>query len=393
MGKQGSVSLLDLDGVASSPPERSVVEAMLPWLLERHASSDSLSARGAAARRAIEEARSEVAALVGATPEEVVFTSGATEANNLALKGAAALLRERVPVPLITIPAHEQASLLHPARSLSRAACRLEVLPVGRDGLVDPNAVRARAPALLAFAHAHRELGSLQPAATLTLAARERAGGLVLLDTSLTAGRIPLNRSSLGDPDLLVLSFHNLGGPAGVGALVLRGAIPIPPLIEGGTQERGYRPGSPNLPGIVGAGAAARLSRLEAQRRAEALERLGRRLFRELGGVEGVDCCGPPPGSRLPGHLALIVSGVDGEALALSLEEHGVLAATASPCTTEAGLPSAALRAAGYSSDEARSLLVLCIPPTAIPEEEALVKGLVLVRREIERLRALSWRP
>ncbi len=389
MESPGRMSLLDLDGVATSMPERSVVEAMLPWLSDLHASTDSSSARGGAARRAIEEARSEVAALVGAHDDEVVFTSGATEANNLAVKGAAALLGRGRRTPRIAVAAHEHASMLHPARSLSRDGCTLEVLSVGRDGLLDPEAVASRAPDLLAFGHAHGEIGSLQPAARLSALVREQ-GGIVALDAALTAGRIPLDLAHLGEPNLLTLSFHHMGGPSAIGALVLREGIPIPPLIEGGAQERGYRPGSPNLAGIVGAGVAARLARGDAARRAEALDRIGRALFREITAIAGVRSIGPPPESRLPGHVSVIVDGVDGEALVVSLEHRGILAATASPCATEAGLPSASLRAAGYAAEEARRVVVFCIPPTTIPEEAAAVRAVALLRDEIHRLRNVS---
>ncbi len=381
---------VDLDGIATARPEPAVVEAMLPWLSGRHANPESLHSRGAAARLAIEQAREEVAALVGARPEEIVFTSGVTEANNLGLKGAAALAR-RYGRPSIAVPAHEHPSLLHPARTLARDGCDLEILPVGRDGLVAASSLPSRAPDLVAFAHAHAELGSLQPAAALCARVRER-GGRLLLDAALTAGRIPLDLEHLGGPDLLSLSFHHMGGPMGVGALVGREGLPISPLIEGGVQERGYRPGSPHLAGIVGAGAAARHARLELGERTSRLDRLGRLLAGALLLVEGVARTGPPPDERLPGHISVTVSGVDGEALVLALEERGVLAATGSPCASEAGLPSASLRAAGYTALEARGASVFCLPPTMIPGEVDLQSVVTVFHDEVRRLRSLSGR-
>lgn len=381
---------IDLDAVATVRPEAAVIDAMLPWLLERHANPESRHARGAAAARAREQAREEVAALVRARPEEVVFTSGATEANNLALKGAARIARGRGLVR-VAVPAHDHPSLLHPARTLGREGFELTALPVGRDGRLDPLSLETGPWGVVAFSHAHAELGALQPAEAIARLVR-RGGGITILDATLTAGRLPLDLEALGLPDLLTLSFHHMGGPIGVGALVIRDDLPLPPLLEGGVQERGYRPGSPNLAGIIGAGVSARLARNTIDKRARRLARLGRILAERILSIPGVRRTGAPPELRLPGHLSVRVDGVDGEALLVALETRGVLAATGSPCADEAGVASSSLLAAGYTRAEIRGTVLLCIPPTGGLGEGDIREATVIFGEEVLRLRALAGR-
>lgn len=361
---------------------------MLPWLGERHANPSSIHARGAAAAKALEEARERVAALVGASPDRVVFTSGATEANNHALRGAAGLARQDGRVSL-GVAAHEHPSLLHPARSLARCGFDLQTIAVGREGLVDPDALPFEELGVLGLSFAHAELGVLQPVPRITHAAR-RAGARVVVDAALAAGRIGVTMEDLGEPDLLTLSFHHFGGPMGVGALVIGKGRDLPPMIEGGVQENGRRPGSPNLAGCVGAGVAAEVAREDLASCSARLAALGDILYHGLTGADAILLTGPPPERRLPGHLSSSIDGVDGESLVRGLECRGVLAATGSPCAEQAGLASQALRAAGYSRDEARGALVLCIPPTAPISRIDARRATEEILAEIERLRAVG---
>jgi len=385
------VKTVNLDGVATAGPVREVSEVMLPWLWERHANPASPHREGAAAADALEEARAHVAGLVGAEPESVVFTSGATEANNLAIKGAArmAYLKGR---SILAIPVHEHPSLLHPSRALDRAPrWELVPIPVNRTGLVHTSSLPDGPLALLGMAHAHAELGALQPAAELVQAARER-GGIALVDATLTAGRIPLDMDSLGRPDLLSLSFHHMGGPMGVGALIVEQGLALPPLLEGGAQERGYRPGTPNLAGCVGAGVAARLGRERVEARARVLSELGSLLMKGLLDAQGVHLTGPDLDSRLPGHVSVRVEGINGQALVMAMGERGILVATASPCADEAGLPSASLLAAGYSREEAGSAVLFCVPPTSEIGITDIQRVTRCFREEVQRLRVLAGR-
>jgi cysteine desulfurase len=379
---------VDLDGVATSPPLPEAAEAMMPWLGDHHANPSSIHGRGVVAARALEEARESVSLLVGASPEQVVFTSGATEANNHAVLGAARLAR-RLGRSTLGVPAHEHPSLLHPARSLARSGCDLRALAVGRDGLVQAGGLPLDKLGVLALSLAHAELGALQPVGEITRAARTH-GTLVVVDATLAAGRVAVDMEDLGDPDLLTLSFHHFGGPMGVGAVVIRENLGVPPMLQGGIQEEGRRPGSPNLAGCIGAGVAAAIARRDLRSRSAKLASLGAVLRDGILASDGVRLTGPPPERRLPGHLSLTINGVEGESLVFGLEHRDVLAATGSPCAEHAGLPSAALRAAGYSSDEARGAVLLCVPPTASLSRSDARRAAREVVAEIVRLRAIG---
>ncbi len=388
--REARVVSMPLDGVATAPPVRGLAEAMAPWLGAKHANPASPHRPGREAAGALEAARAWVAALLGVEPSCVIFTSGATEANNLALKGLARLAKA-AGREAIAVACHEHPSLLHPARSLQREGWRLALLPAGRDGRIVPESLEGiERLGLVAFAQAHAELGALQPAAELAARARAR-GARVLVDATLTVGRIPVRWAELGSPDAVTVSFHHFGGPAGVGALVLgEPEIPLLPLIEGGTQERGYRPGMPNVAGCVGAGFAAQLALRELPQRELRLRRWSLDLREALAEQERLQWSGPAPEGRLPGHDAVVVRGVDGEALRAALELEGFLLATASPCADEAGLPPAALLAAGYSPEEARGALVSCLPPTVEPSRERLLALARSIEREVARLASLA---
>lgn len=380
--------MIDLDGVATSPVLPEVIDAMLPWLGERHANPASAHAPGRAASRALEDAREGVAALVGVAADRIVFTSGATESNNLAVRGAARLALDRGNAT-VAVPAHEHPSLLHPARTLARSGFELRPLPVNRDGLVDPAIAGLDDCGVVAVSHAHAELGALQPLPAITAAAR-RTGAISVVDATLTAGRIRIDPSSIGGPDLVSISLHHLGGPMGVGALVRVTDLPLPPMIEGGTQERGYRPGSPNLAGCVGAGVAARLALQDLASRTSRLTSAGRAMADAMIEIAGAALTGPSVENRLPGHLSLTVAGLDGLSVVTGLEQHGILAATGSPCRDEATLASAALRAAGYSEHERRGAVVLCVPPTGQVTQSDLALVADALGEEIERLRRVA---
>jgi cysteine desulfurase len=254
---------------------------------------------------------------------------------------------------------------------------------------VDPRGLPIDELGVLGLSLAHAELGALQPIREITDAARAGASRVVV-DATLAAGRVGVAMEDLGEPDSLTLSFHHFGGPMGVGALVIGKDRALPPMIEGGVQEDGRRPGSPNLAGCIGAGVAAAIARRELASRSKSLAILGEVLFDGLSRAEGVRLTGPPPEGRLPGHLSLSVGGVEGESLVFGLEGRDVLVATGSPCAEQAGLASAALRAAGYSREEARGALVLCVPPTASVSRNDARRATGEILAEIERLRALG---
>ncbi len=333
-----------LDHHATTPLDPRVLEGMLPFLREHFgnaASRNHVFGRNAAA--AVEEARERVAQAIGARYAEIVFTAGATEANALALLG---LAEGEAPGHLVTT-AIEHPSVLDNARRLGRAGWSITVLPVDRHGRVGPEDVRAALTPhtrLVSVMAANNEIGTLQPLAAIGAVVRGSAA-LFHVDATQALGRVPIDVEALGI-DLLSLSAHKAYGPKGVGALYRRRRprrVMLGPLFEGGGQEDGLRPGTQNVPGIVGMGLACELAvsempterpRLLALRR-----RLQARLVRELDGL----ALNGHPEERLAGSLHLSIAGVEPDALLLGLQDVAVSAGSA--CSTGAVKPSYVLQA------------------------------------------------
>ncbi len=344
-----------LDHNATAPLGPEVREAMLPFL-GPPANPSSAHREGARARSALETARAEVAALVGAAPAEIVFTSGATEANNLALRGTAAGLG-------IVTTAIEHASVLETARALGAP---LSVVPVDREGRVDAGQVVAACDAatrLVSVGLANGEVGSLAPVAAITAGLRGN-GVLVHSDAAQAAGRLPLDVAALG-VDLLSLSAHKLGGPAGVGALWLRRGVELAAQTTGGSQERGRRAGTENVAAIVGFGVAAARARAALAANAAAAARLVERLWTGLRTrVPGVVRNGPADGPRLPNTLNVSFPGAAGESLLVLLDLAGVAVSLGSACAAGAAEPSHVLLAMGRDRDAARSGVRFSVGPS-----------------------------
>jgi cysteine desulfurase len=345
------------DHASTTPPAPEVLEAMLPFLGARFGNAGSLHTRGAAARRAVDEARALAAALIGCPPHEIVFTGSATEANNLAVKGAS--LAAGPDRRLILAAATEHISILHPLRSLERHGFRVRLLPVDRMGLLDPAVLERALSAdvlLVCVAHASAEIGTLQPMTDLCRIAH-RVPVPVHCDATATAGLVPLPAGE-DAPDLIAFAPHLFHGPQGIGALRIREGLRLASLIEGGTQEGGLRAGTESLAAIAGFGAAARLAtarrRARSDRAAGLAGRLRDRLRRELSGAVFTG----HPERRIPGHLSLCVPGAEAEALLETLDEAGIEAASGSPCTTAVRKPSHVLEAIGLDPVVARGALV-----------------------------------
>ena len=345
-----------LDNVATTRIDPRVLSAMRPYLEERYANPSSPHVAGRRAREAVEEARAEVAALLGCTEEEIVFTSSATEANNLALKGICRARGRRG--DRILVSAVEHPSVLHPARTLAGEGIDVTEVPVDSTGRVHPEILRShlqRGASLVSVMHANPEVGTLQEVAELARMARE-AGSLFHTDATLTAG---LFRGLWREvsPDLLTLAPHLFHGPKGIGALVVRRGTRLRPQEEGGVQEGGLRAGTEPVDRIVGFGAAARLAREEAPGRTTRLRRLETQLRTRLEGcLEDWVPTGDPL-NRLPGHLSLCLRYVEGEAVLGLLDDRGILAGSGSACTREVMKESHVLRAMGIDPVLARGSL------------------------------------
>ena len=320
--------MIYLDHAATTPTDPRVIEAMARCMREAWLNPSAAYAGAGAARRALREARTSVAALLNARPQEVVFTSGGTEANNQAVALAAG--------GHAVVTAIEHASVLRAAAALCR---EVTLVPPEPDGRVRPEAVlRALRPdtKLVSVQLANNETGMLQPVAEIAARLRERRVPLHC-DAVQAVGHVPVDVRALG-ADLLSLSGHKLYGPRGVGALFVRQGVPVPPLIRGGGQELGLRAGTENLPAIVGLGVAARL----------AAEDMDARAARERALLDGFcaevtrrvpGCRRLGEGARLPGVAALLLPGVDAELALARLDRMGILASGGAACASrEAGV-------------------------------------------------------
>lgn len=358
-----------LDHAASTRPRPEAVEAMLPFLAEHHGNPSGSHAAARRARRAIDDARDAVAALVGCRPGEVVFTSGGTESDAAAILGVS----NARPGPLV-ISAIEHHAVLDSARAVAGDA--LVLVPVDPRGVVELDALAtllrtaATSPTLVSIALANNEVGTIQPLEAIAAVVAEHAPDATLhTDAVQAAAWLDLPRLAAGAA-LVSLSAHKLGGPKGVGALVVREGTVVEPLLLGGGQERGRRSGTPNVAGIVGFGAAARLL---ADERADVAARTAARRDRLADGI--LSAVSPVlPGARetvvgpdrdrshlLPGHLHLCLPGAASDELLFLLDRVGVAASAASSCASGATEPSHVLAALGIPPDVARCSLRLTL--------------------------------
>ena len=346
-----------LDYQATTPTDPRVVEAMLPWFTETFGNPHSHNhAIGWQAEKAVEAARRQVADLIAADPREIVFTSGATESNNLALKGLARFYRDRGDHIITCVTEHK--SVLETCADLEREGFRITRLPVAADGLLDPAAVaeaiteRTLAVSVMA---ANNEIGVLQPVAEIGRICRKK-DVFFHTDAAQAVGKVPV---SVRDTraDLMSLSGHKVYGPMGIGALYVRRRprARITPIFSGGGQERGMRSGTLPTPLCVGLGLACALSAEERATEAERLSRLRQRFLDALEGHEVAFRLNGHPGKRLPGNLNLSFVGVGGEGLMASLPDLAV--ASGSACSSAALEPSYVLRAIGVGSDLAHNSL------------------------------------
>jgi len=343
-----------LDHNASTPLHPAVAEACARALRDHMANPSSVHAPGSLARAALERAREQVAALIGARPDEIVLTSGATEANALALAGCLGAPDGRRAVA----GAVEHPSVLEPLASLAGAGLCVARWPVAASGRLEPEAagsILATPPHLVSVQHANHETGALQPV-TAIAAAAHACGALCHSDASQSLGRVPVDVGALG-VDLLSGSGHKMNAPPGVGFLYVRRGVAIEPLLRGGPQERGRRAGMPNLVGAIGLGLACEIQRRDGAARAAAWAALRDRLWDGLRAkVPGVTRNGDGV-ATLPNVLAVAFAGASGEALLAALDLEGVAVSTGAACSSGSTEPSPVLLAMGQTPERARSAI------------------------------------
>ncbi len=378
--------MIYLDHHATTPVDARVLEAMLPFFTEKFGNAASKQHRfGWEAGDAVERARKQVASLIGAGTKEIVFTSGATEANNLAIKGVARAT-DGTRDHIVTI-ATEHKAVLDPVAALGKRGWRVTVVPVRCDGLVDvdevANAITGRT-ALVSVMAANNEIGVLQPLRAIADAAHAK-GAWLHTDGVQAAGKVPFDVEAM-DVDFASFSAHKVYGPKGVGALyVRRKRVAIDAEIDGGGHERGMRSGTLNVPGIVGFGRAVEIAREEMPGEAGRVGKLRDRLLDALRSkADGITVNGDL-GARLPGNLNVSFDGVDGEALLLGLDDIAVSSGAA--CTQAE--PSHVLMALGRSKEQALASLRFGIGRTTTADEidyaADRVAGVVKRLREVLR--------
>ena len=363
---------------------------MLPFFTKLHANPSSTHPSGQRAREAVEEARAQVASLIGAHPAEIVFTSGATESNNLAILGTAEALENRTERRQLVTTRLEHKAVLEPLQRLERKGFNVQYLPVLPSGRVELEAATQMIDGhtlLVSVQVANNEIGTIQPVAELTTFAREQ-GTIFHCDAAQAVGKIPIDVDAL-DVDLLSLSAHKLYGPKGVGALYIRGGargLPLAPLWVGGGQEHGLRSGTLNVPGIVGLGKACALCEdglAEEQRRLEVLrDAFEHELLRLVPNVRrngDLD-------HRLPHNSSLTFPTVDAEALLINVPD--LVLSTGSACTSGALEPSYVLQAVGLSREDAYRTLRVGIGRFTTKDE--LEIAVQLLQGALESLKALT---
>ena len=376
-----------LDHASAWPLSQAVQDEMARWAA--HVGSPMAlheQARGPA--QAIATAREQVAALVGWEPESVIFTSGATEARNLAMKGVLAAARADEPVIVADPLAH--ASTLAVARSATRHAGEVRLGEVDDRGHVDPTdlAGLSEGADVAVITHGQAEVGTLRDAAVQVAAIHDASGAVVILDAEETAGLVPLP-DALG-ADLVAIGGRTLGGPAWAGALLVRPGTRLHPLIEGGLEEGGKRGGPHDVPAIAGLGLAATEALEQADERVSCMRRAGIALAGGMLAVPRTRLNGPPveSGERLPGHVQASARGVEGEAVALAMAARGVAVSPGSACTFGAGKASPVLEAMGLDDEDARSAVLVTAGPGT--SDDDVLQAVQAYAHAVESLRAMA---
>ena len=381
-----------LDHASATPVRKEVLEAMLPYFEERFGNPSTVYDLGSEIKDVIEEQRSKVARLIGAKPEEIIFTSSGAEANNLAIKGSA--FARQTKGNHVIISAIEHHSVLNSARFLERLLdFEVTFLQVDEHGLIDPERLASTIrpeTILVSIMHGNNEIGTIEPISELSAICREK--GIVFhTDAVATVGNIPVDVNAL-DVDLLSLSGPAFGAPKGIGALYFRKKLRLMPLIHGGIQESGRRAGTENVPGIVGLGKASELALKELSAKVSHVKGLRDYLVNGIHArIEQVVPTGHPR-ERLPGHASFCIEAIEGEALLLMLEQDGIYANTGSACASKALKTSPVLVAIKIAPDIAQGSIVFTMDASNTMEEMDYV--LEKLPAAVDTLRSFSplWR-
>ncbi|MEE8618944.1 MAG: cysteine desulfurase NifS [Dehalococcoidales bacterium] len=376
-----------LDYAATTPTHPEVVKAMLPYLTNVFGNPSTIYSYGQEARGAVEEARTNVAELIGARGEEITFTSGGTEADNFALKGIAYASEHKGDHIITTSIEHH--AVVESCKFLERRGFKVTYLPVDGYGLVAPQDIKkaiTNKTILISVIHANNEVGTIEPIGEIGKIAKE-AGICFHTDAVQTVGHIPVNVDALG-VDLLSISAHKVYGPKGVGALYIKKGTRLIPLMHGGEQEKRHRAGTENVPAIVGLGKAVELAGQEMDKETEWLTCLRDKLIKGL--LERIDHIrlNGHPLKRLPNNVNVSVDFVEGESMLLNLDLEGICASTGSACSSSSLEPSHTLLALGLSPEQAHGSLRFTLGRENTEEDIECV--LEVLPRVVAKLRTMS---
>ena len=376
-----------LDNGNTTPMHPDVLPAMLPYLSEHFGNPASLHGYGEEPRRAMAESREHVAALIGAEKDEIIFTSCGTEANNFAIKGAAQALKKKG--NHIIASSIEHFSVLYSCKWLEKQGFEVTYLPVDGMGIVDPEDVRKaikKETVLVTVMHANGEMGAVQPIAEIGKIAKE-AGVVFHTDAVASAGNIPIDVNAM-NVDLLSMAANMFYGPRGVGALYVRKGTRILPIMDGGVQEGGRRPGTENLAGIVGMGKAAQLAKAEIPERMPRIAAMRDRLVKGL--IEKVPHMryNGHPEKRLPGNISVSMEFIEGESMLLFLNMNGVAASSGSACTSRALKASHVLTSMGVPIEVTHGSLLMTLGRDNTEEDVDYI--LEILPGIVQRLRDMS---
>jgi len=377
-----------LDHNATTPVDSAVADAVVHALRDQFGNASSIHSFGQTAKSLVDDARANVAALVGGGPQEVVFTSGGTESDNLAIRGAVEALASTNRRHLVA-SAIEHEAVLHTLKALGKQGWTTTLIPVGASGVVSAEDLREAVTdktALVSVMHANNEIGTIQPIRELADVTHEH-GALFHTDAVQTAGKLAVDVSSLG-VDLLSLSAHKFNGPKGVGALWVRRGSRLVATATGGRQERNRRAGTENVPGIVGLGVAAHLAMARREAEHARLSELRDRLERCILSKVPNTAVNGDPASRVPNTTNVSFDRVEAESLLIGLDLEGVAVSTGSACSSGTLEPSHVLRAMGFSPHRAQSSIRFSLGQGNTGEEVDRV--IEVLPRVVEKLRALS---
>jgi cysteine desulfurase len=368
------------------PVDERVIEAMMPYLTQEIGNPSSVHSLGLKARKALDDAREKLALLINAADGDVIFTSGATEANNLAIIGYG--MRHKRRGNHVITSSIEHMSVINSCKFLQKNGFEVTYIPVDRNGVVNVDEIeRSIKPEtiLISVQHANGEIGTIQPVEEIGEIAKEK-GIAFHVDATASLGKIEVDVERM-NADLITLSSNDIYGPRGVGGLFIRKGVRVQPIIVGGGQERGLRSGTENVAGIVGFGKAAEITMKEYRREAGREEKLRDEMIRRILEMEEAYLNGHPE-LRLPNNVNVRFSYVEGESLVLSLDMEGIYASTASACTSKTLEPSHVLIACGLKHEEAHGSLLFTLGKGNTMED--VEKLMEVLPRVVERLRMMS---